>query len=596
MTLRNLDDIRNLTIQGLFSFCGPTDITWFIITIRIRIAVKTMPFRWFNADILKKCFKLGPRYMEGNTTSTIIAVTRRIWITAPLLHATPGIMGQAQQTPLIIWNDNIRTNTPTTFRPATRQLRSFNNTNCFAAALTDPLNVDMATRSSIWTSTQHGQVVKGLPNQIMQRPFRDMLTLQTPTALSHPTRQAIGTHRRFIPAITSAQPCSDVRNMLSSPQHQQTPKAFTLQLPSLFHATHITAQASTTLDMAIHQISLSNDRVLAAIALTTPWLFVNISKSFSNNQSPKSRTNDHTRFYQGSMLRDSLPMKTAAGCMFARNQIRGIYADPARGRHRGRPAPRRTTRPRAPPRRPPDPRPLHQARRHLLARRPHPCPAAAPPPWAAPRPSFGKPDTVSRQFRRWAGPASGPAPRALADPDQPSITILPPPGELDLPHLPPRLAPLGRARLALGRRLGFLSALRRPSWLLPDPHLSGQVFPSSTPPCSAPASTASESSQRASCAATGGCSPSPPAEGPSGAAWRRHGTAPRSSFPAAPSTGANAARFTRFWARDREAAPCRAGDVVPPPACSAGLLRGRRQGRRRAVRARWFRAGPAPAA
>ena len=30
--------------------------------------------------------------------------------------------------------------------------------------------------------------------------------------------------------------------------------------------------------------------------------------------------------------------------------------------------------------------------------------------------------------------------------------------------------------MALARRLGFLSALRGPSWLLPDPDLSEQVF------------------------------------------------------------------------------------------------------------------------
>jgi hypothetical protein len=35
---------------------------------------------------------------------------------------------------------------------------------------------------------------------------------------------------------------------------------------------------------------------------------------------------------------------------------------------------------------------------------------------------------------------------------------------------------LGVQGMALARRLGFLSALRGPSWLLPDPDLSEQVF------------------------------------------------------------------------------------------------------------------------
>jgi transposase len=55
----------------------------------------------------------------------------------------------------------------------------------------------------------------------------------------------------------------------------------------------------------------------------------------------------------------------------------------------------------------------------------HTLPGRAPPPWAALPPEFGKPDTVSRQFRRWAKQGLWTKLlRALADPDHPGITIL----------------------------------------------------------------------------------------------------------------------------------------------------------------------------
>ena len=104
-------------------------------------------------------------------------------------------------------------------------------------------------------------------------------------------------------------------------------------------------------------------------------------------------------------------------------------------------------------------------------------PGRAPPPWAALPPAFGKPDTASRQFRRWA--TAGLWPRlleALADPDRPGAAIL---RRLEswICHAFRRAwRLLGVQGTALARRLGFLSALRGPSWLLPDLDLSELVF------------------------------------------------------------------------------------------------------------------------
>ena len=92
-------------------------------------------------------------------------------------------------------------------------------------------------------------------------------------------------------------------------------------------------------------------------------------------------------------------------------------ATAARGRHRGRPAPRRATLPRATPGGRPirDPRTRLDAIFWLAA---HTLPGRAPPPWAALPPEFGKPDTVSRQFRRWARTGLWTKfLHALADPD-----------------------------------------------------------------------------------------------------------------------------------------------------------------------------------
>ena len=107
----------------------------------------------------------------------------------------------------------------------------------------------------------------------------------------------------------------------------------------------------------------------------------------------------------------------------------------------------------------------------------HTLPGRAPPPWAALPPEFGKPDTVSRQFRRWAKAGLWTKLlQALADPDHPGILILRRLESWICRAYRRAWRLLGVQGMALARRLGFLSALRGPSWLLPDPDLSEQVF------------------------------------------------------------------------------------------------------------------------
>ena len=113
----------------------------------------------------------------------------------------------------------------------------------------------------------------------------------------------------------------------------------------------------------------------------------------------------------------------------------------------------------------------------------HTLPGRAPPPWAALPERFGKPDTVSRQFRRWA--RQGLWTRlleALADPLRPGITILRRLESWICRAYRRAWRLVGVQGMALARRLGFLSALRGPSWLLPDPDLSEQIFRNSQAP------------------------------------------------------------------------------------------------------------------
>ena len=107
----------------------------------------------------------------------------------------------------------------------------------------------------------------------------------------------------------------------------------------------------------------------------------------------------------------------------------------------------------------------------------HMLPGRAPPSWAALPPRFGKPDTVSRQFRRWAKQGLWTKLlEALANPDHPGITVLRRLESWICRAYRRAWRLLGVQGMALARRLGFLSALRGPSWLLPDPDLSEQVF------------------------------------------------------------------------------------------------------------------------
>ena len=107
----------------------------------------------------------------------------------------------------------------------------------------------------------------------------------------------------------------------------------------------------------------------------------------------------------------------------------------------------------------------------------HSRPGRAPPPPAALPAGFGEPDTASRRFHHWARAGLRTRPlRALVDDRAPGAAV------------PRRLEGwirrafrrawrvFGVAGTALAGRLSFLSALRGPSWLPPDPDLSERVF------------------------------------------------------------------------------------------------------------------------
>ena len=108
---------------------------------------------------------------------------------------------------------------------------------------------------------------------------------------------------------------------------------------------------------------------------------------------------------------------------------------------------------------------------------PTPCPAARPRPGPRSRPPSASPTPSPAQFRRWARQGLwtkllG----ALADAHYPGIAILRRLESWICRAFRRAWRLLGVGGMALARRLGFLSALRGPSWLLPDPDLSEQVF------------------------------------------------------------------------------------------------------------------------
>ena len=100
--------------------------------------------------------------------------------------------------------------------------------------------------------------------------------------------------------------------------------------------------------------------------------------------------------------------------------------------------------------------------------------AASGSPWRTVPPRFGKPDTVSLHFRRLALAGLWERLlRALARPDAP-------PALLAVEHWVVRACrraarPRGLRIVVLARRLGLLSALKAPPWLLPGPDLSERV-------------------------------------------------------------------------------------------------------------------------
>ena len=103
-------------------------------------------------------------------------------------------------------------------------------------------------------------------------------------------------------------------------------------------------------------------------------------------------------------------------------------------------------------------------------------PQRALPPWRALPPEFGKPDTASRQFRRWATAGLwSRLLRALADPERPGIAILRRLESWICRTYRRAWRLLGIPGVALARRIGFLSALRAPTMFLPNADLSEYV-------------------------------------------------------------------------------------------------------------------------
>ncbi len=91
--------------------------------------------------------------------------------------------------------------------------------------------------------------------------------------------------------------------------------------------------------------------------------------------------------------------------------------------------------------------------------------------WRTLPPRFGKPDTVSRHIRRLARAGLWERLlRALARPDAPAALLAIEHWVCCACRRATRLR--GLRIIVLARRLGLLSALRGPSWLLPDPDLS----------------------------------------------------------------------------------------------------------------------------
>ena len=157
----------------------------------------------------------------------------------------------------------------------------------------------------------------------------------------------------------------------------------------------------------------------------------------------------------------------------------------------------------------------------------HTLPGRAPPPWAALPPEFGKPDTISRQFRRWAKQGLWTKLlHALADSSRPGIRSS---AAWKAGSAAPIAAPGACSAWKAWRWPGASASFLRcaaPPGCCPTPICPNRSFPSSAPPCSAPASTACAPSRTASCAATRSCWPSPPAEDPSREPWRRHDRLP----------------------------------------------------------------------
>lgn len=82
-------------ITSLFDVSCPADIARFIIPVRIRVTINTMPRRWSLTDIDEKSFKrMQPTFTDCNSTSAVVRPRFNSWVGASLYDARPDAIGR----------------------------------------------------------------------------------------------------------------------------------------------------------------------------------------------------------------------------------------------------------------------------------------------------------------------------------------------------------------------------------------------------------------------------------------------------------------------------------------------------------------------
>jgi hypothetical protein len=83
------DESRSSRIATLLRHCGPSDVSWFVVPVSIRVSVESVCSRWTRTHIGQKLSEVIPHFADKNTASSVSCEAVVMGISTTVAHRLP---------------------------------------------------------------------------------------------------------------------------------------------------------------------------------------------------------------------------------------------------------------------------------------------------------------------------------------------------------------------------------------------------------------------------------------------------------------------------------------------------------------------------